>query len=77
MDELYAGGLIFGAFATMLAIFMGGYSVGKIDGKSAGEVEMRPRVVVYCIEKPQLCKEEYNSIKTQQKLNNYQLPEIK
>ena len=77
MDELYAGGLIFGAFATMVAIFMGAYSIGKIDGKPVGEFEMRPKVVVYCIEKPQLCKEEYDSIKAQQKLNNYQLPEIK
>jgi hypothetical protein len=77
MDELYAGGLIFGAFATMVAVFMGGYSIGKYDGKSVGEVEMRPKVVLYCIEKPQLCKEEYTSIKTQQKLNDYKLPEIK
>jgi hypothetical protein len=77
MDELYAGGLLLGAFATLGAVFMFGLSVGKVDGKSAGEFEMRPKVVVYCIEKPDLCKEEYNTIKTQQKLNNYKLPEIK
>ena len=28
-------------------------------------------------EKPQLCKEEYANIKTQNKINNYQKPEIK
>lgn len=77
MEEFYAGGLILGAFASLVSSFMFGLSVGKVDGKSAGEFEMRPKVVVYCIEKPQLCKEEYDSIKTQQKLNNYKLPEIK
>jgi hypothetical protein len=77
MDELYAGGLIFGFFATVVAAFMSGVSIGRYDGKSAGENEMRNRVVLYCIEKPQLCKEEYNSIKTQQKLYKYQKPEIK
>jgi hypothetical protein len=76
MEELYVGGLIFGAFATMVATFMFGLSVGKYEGKSAGEFEMRNKVVLYCIEKPQLCKEEYTSIKTQQKLNDYKLPEI-
>ena len=39
--------------------------------------EIRDKVVVYCIEKPQLCKEEYQNIKTQNKLDNYQRPEIK
>ena len=34
-------------------------------------------LVLYCIEKPQLCKEEYANIKTQNKINNYQKPEIK
>ena len=76
MDELYAGGLIFGAFASLVATFMFGLSVGKYEGKSAGEFEMRNKVVLYCIEKPQLCKEEYNHIKTQENLNNYKLPEI-
>lgn len=76
MDELYAGGLVLGAFASLVASFMFGLSVGKTDGYSAGEFEMRNKTVVYCIEKPQLCKEEYNNIKTQQKLNNYQRPEI-
>ena len=38
---------------------------------------LRDKVVLYCIEKPQLCKEEYANIKTQNKINNYQKPEIK
>jgi hypothetical protein len=77
MNEFYAGGMVVGLLASIGAIFLGGYNVGKIDGKSAGEFETRSKVVLYCIEKPDLCKEEYDSIKTQQKLNNYKLPEIK
>lgn len=53
------------------------FFVGLLVGNSAGADYMRHKVVVYCIEKPDLCKEEYNTIKTQQKLNNYQKPEIK
>ena len=45
-------------------------------GKSEGAKEMRNKVVLYCIEKPQLCKDEYTNIKTQNKLNTYQRPEI-
>jgi hypothetical protein len=77
MNEFYAGGMVVGLLASIGAIFLGGYNAGKIDGKSAGEFETRSKVVLYCIEKPDLCKEEYDSIKTQQKLNNYKLPEIK
>jgi hypothetical protein len=77
MEQLYACGIALAAVTTMVGIFISGYGLGKIDGKPVGEFEMRPKVVVYCIEKPQLCKEEYDSIKTQEKLNNYQLPEIK
>ena len=53
------------------------YFAGLNWGKHVGANEMRPKVVAYCVEKPQLCKEEYNSIKTQNKLKNYKLPEIK
>lgn len=77
MGELYAGGLMLGVFAAIGAIFIGGYNVGKYDGELDGESKMRPKVVTYCIEKPQPCKEEYDSIKTQLKLNAYQLSEIK
>ena len=49
-------------------------------GIIAGGVHMeditREKVVLYCIEKPDLCKEEYNHIKTQENLNNYKLPEL-
>ena len=47
------------------------------QGSGLNDNEMRDKVVVYCIEKPQLCKEEYQNIKTQNKLNTYQKPEIK
>lgn len=76
MEELYTGGLILGVFASLVSSFMFGISVGRTDGKSDGEFEMRPKVVLYCIEKPQLCKEEYNHIKTQENLNNYKRPEL-
>ena len=46
-------------------------------GWNTGQDVMRNKVVLYCIEKPQLCKEEYQNIKTQNKINDYQKPEIK
>ena len=59
------------AFLTVAAFF-----VGMMIGVSDGNDTMRDKVVLYCIEKPQLCKEEYQNIKTQNKLNTYQKPEI-
>ena len=68
---------IFASLTLIIFVFFGGYNWGKFDGRNQGEDETRNRVVQYCIEKPQLCKEEYNNIKTQNKLNTYQKPEIK
>jgi hypothetical protein len=59
------------AFLTGAAFF-----VGVMIGVGWGNDTMRDKVVLYCIEKPQLCKEEYQNIKTQNKLNTYQKPEI-
>lgn len=59
---------------TFTAVFMGGYYLGNDTDEVKQEV--RNQVVVYCIEKPKLCKEEYDNIKTQNKLNNYKRPEI-
>lgn len=59
------------AFLTVAAFF-----VGVMVGVSDGNDTMRDKVVLYCIEKPQLCKEEYQNIKTQNKINTYQKPEI-
>ena len=59
------------AFLTVAAFF-----VGVMIGVGHGNDTMRDKVVLYCIEKPQLCKEEYQNIKTQNKINNYQKPEI-
>ena len=53
------------------------YKWGNYNGKNDGSEEMRTKVVLYCIEKPDLCKTEYDNIKTQNKLNNYKRPEIK
>ena len=71
MSEIFAG------LAIIVLTFFGGYNWGNFDGRIQGKNEMRNKVVLYCIEKPQLCKEEYNNIKTQNKLNTYQKPEIK
>ena len=59
------------AFLTVAAFF-----VGVMIGVGDGNDTMRDKVVLYCIEKPQLCKEEYQNIKTQNKINDYQKPEI-
>lgn len=68
-------------FFTVLSIltvmFFGSYNWGNYNGKKDGAEEMRDKVILYCIEKPKLCKEEYDNIKTQNKLNNYERPEIK
>jgi hypothetical protein len=77
VEEFAVGGMLLGVLATMGAVFMFGYNVGKVDGKSIGEWEMRDKVIVHCIEKPDLCKAEYNNIKIQDKLDNYKRPEIK
>ena len=74
MSELFA------RLALIVLIFFSsyaGYYWGNFDGRIQGKNEMRNKVVLYCNEKPQLCKEEYNNIKTQQKLYKYQKPEIK
>ena len=49
---------------------------GVISGANVTKDNVRDEVVLYCIEKPQLCKEEYNHIKTQENLNNYKRPEL-
>ena len=53
-----------------------GFFVGTLVGIGWGAESMRDKVVLYCIEKPQLCQEEYQNIKTQNKLNDYQKPEL-
>jgi hypothetical protein len=52
------------AFLTVAAFF-----VGVMIGVSGSNDTIRNKVVLYCIEKPQLCKEEYQNIKTQNKLS--------
>ena len=64
-----------GEFAVVLWIPI--LFIGVMLGVGFSEISMRDKVVTYCIEKPQLCKEEYQNIKTQNKLNTYQKPEIK
>ena len=51
------------SITLIVTIFFGAYNWGNFDGRKQGEYEMRNKVVLYCIEKSQLCKEEYNNIK--------------
>lgn len=67
----------FAALAVLTFMFAGAYKWGNYNGMKDGSEEMRTKVVLYCIEKPDLCKTEYDNIKTQNKLNNYKRPEIK
>lgn len=53
------------------------FFMGMMFGGNMSADSTRDKTVVYCIEKPQLCQEEYQNIKTQNKLNSYQKPEIK
>ena len=62
-----------GTFALLL---IPAFFVGMLLGTALNEDNLRDKVVLYCIEKPQLCKEEYANIKTQNKINDYQKPEI-
>ena len=62
-----------GFFAFLV---VGAFFVGMMIGIGDGGDALRDEVVLYCIEKPQLCKDEYTNIKTQNKLNDYQRPEI-
>ena len=60
----------------VLLSFFGGIVAG-VSGTAVPIRDItRNQVVLYCIEKPQLCKEEYNIIKTQENLNNYKRPEL-
>ena len=57
---------------SILFSFFGGIIVGGVHIEDI----TRDKVVLYCIEKPELCKEEYKVIKTQENLTNYTRPEL-
>lgn len=67
-------GLVMSVFA-LIGCFIG-YKMGNYDGINEGEDLMRPKVVEYCIEKPKLCKEEYDHNNNAIKLSEYKRPEI-
>ena len=69
-------GLVAALFVSLAFIFLTGYSVGNKYGIKEGEDLMRPKVVQYCIEKPKLCKEEYDHNKARIKLFEYKRPKI-
>lgn len=51
--------------------------LGLFIGFNLGADSVRDKVVSYCIENPQLCREEYNVIKQKEKLSTYKTPELK
>ena len=63
-------------FGGLAGLFLMGYNVGNHYGIEEGGDLMRPKVVQYCIEKPKLCKEEYDHNKARIKLFEYKRPEI-
>ena len=69
-------GLVVAFFGGISLIFVMGYNMGNYYGIKEGEDLMRPKVVEYCIEKPKLCKEEYDHNKARIKLSEYKQPEI-
>lgn len=59
---------------------LGGLSliaIGLFIGAELGADSVRGKVVSYCIENLQLCREEYNVIKQKEKLSTYKTPELK
>jgi hypothetical protein len=69
-------GLFVAFFGGLGAFFLLAYNVGNHYGIKEGEDLMRPKVVEYCIEKPKLCKQEYDHNKALTKLKEYKRPEI-
>jgi hypothetical protein len=59
-------------FVSFAGVFYMGYCVGSIETKE----NMRPLMISHCVEKPDLCKEEYDHNKQWGKLKEYQRPEI-
>jgi hypothetical protein len=52
------------------------FTTGFVSGTGVCYDVVREKVVLYCIEKPDLCKEEYKNIKTQEYLINYKRPDL-
>ena len=59
-------------FVSFAGFFYFGYYVGSRETKE----NMRPLMISHCVEKPDLCKEEYEHNKQWGKLREYQRPEI-
>lgn len=68
--------IVLGLLAAVALIFSGGFNAGRGVGEHDGGEEMRRKVILHCVEKPKLCKQEYDNIKTQSKLNEYERPEL-
>lgn len=66
-------------FLTFIVMISGASALSIFNyerGKTYGESVMRDQVVIYCNEKPKLCKEEYENLKTQMKVNSYEKPNL-
>lgn len=67
---------LFSFLVFQVVLFTTTYKVGSMDGKNLAIAETRYQVVVYCNEKPKLCKEEYEQIKLREKVGEYKKPEL-
>lgn len=59
-------------FVSFSGFFYFGYYVGSRETKE----NIRPLMISHCVEKPDICKEEYQHNKLWGKLREYQRPEI-
>ena len=64
-DDSLIGGILLGVLAALGAVFLVGTTFGFDDGLEKGKNEG----IVYCIEKPQECKIQYDYLKLQEKQN--------
>lgn len=66
-------------FLTFIVMISGATALSGLsymNGITFGESVMRDQVVIYCNEKPKLCKEEYDNLKAQMKVNSYEKPNL-
>ena len=66
-----------GIWLPILIIGFGvGSQVGIIIGESGIASKMRDKVIIHCIEKTELCKEEYDYLKDKIHIKEYKRPQI-
>lgn len=64
------------SFISFAGVLCWGIMLGYYVGSRETKENMRPLMISHCVEKPDLCKEEYEHNKQWGKLREYQRPEI-